>query len=73
MSITPFLGDQAFEPEHIEAMSVAFGKTCRALDLNDRTDKLTEIVALNVIELARRGILDPVELTLATLEELKAD
>jgi hypothetical protein len=41
--------------------------------LNDRTDKLKEIVALNVIELARRGVLDPVELTLATLVELRAE
>lgn len=41
--------------------------------MNDRSDKLKEIVALNVIELAQRGVLDPVELTLATLVELRAE
>ena len=73
MPITPFLRNQAFEPEHIEAMSTAFTDACKALGLSDRTDKLTEIVAHHIIELAQRGILDPLELTAATLQSLKAE
>lgn len=73
MPITPFLRHQAFGPEQIEAMSTAFANTCQALGLSDRTEKLTEIVAQNVIELAQRGVLDPVALTEATLQSLKAE
>jgi hypothetical protein len=71
MPITPFLRNQAFHPEQIEAMSTAFTNACQALGLSDRTDKLTEIVAQNVIDLAQRGVLDPVALTEATLQSLK--
>jgi hypothetical protein len=73
MPITPFLRNQAFDPEQIAAMSTAFTNACNALGLTDRTDKLTEIVAQHVIELAQRGVLDPVELTKATLQSLKAE
>jgi hypothetical protein len=73
MPITPFLRSQAFEPEQIEAMTTAFNNACNALGLSDRTDKLTEIVANHVIELAQHGVLDPVELTEATLQSLKAE
>jgi hypothetical protein len=73
MPITSFLHNQAFEPQQIEAMSAALANTCKALGLSDRTDKLTEIVALNIIELAQRGILDPGELTATTLEGFKGE
>lgn len=71
MPITPFLRNRAFEPEQIAAMSVAFTNACNALGLSDRTDKLTELVAHHVIELAQRGIVDPHELTAATLKEFR--
>ena len=54
-------------------MSAAFVNACKALGLSDRADKVTEIVALHVIELAQRGIRDPVKLTDATLDSLKTE
>jgi hypothetical protein len=71
MPITPFLRNQAFTPEQIEAMSLAFTNACNALGLSDRTDKLTELVASHVIEWAQRGVLDPAELTAAALKGFK--
>ena len=73
MPITPFLRNQAFEPEALDAMSLAFTNACKALGLSDRSDKLTEIVAHHVIEWAQRGVLDPIELTAATLRGIKAE
>jgi hypothetical protein len=53
MPITPFLSDQAFDPETVEAMGEAFATTCEALGLSDRADAMTQVVAEKIIELAR--------------------
>ena len=53
--ITPFLKGQAFDPELVEAMGVAFVSTCDALGLTVRTDPMTALVAEKIIELAQRG------------------
>jgi hypothetical protein len=47
--ITPFLRDEAFDPEAVEAMARAFLAACRALGLADRGDPLSEIVAKHLI------------------------
>ena len=59
----------AFEPEAIAAMSKAFEETCAALhvfagDLNGR-----EIIATRIIDLARRGVIDPNALRERVLRE----
>lgn len=56
MPITPFLRDQAFDPETIEAMSEAFAPAREILGLKDREDPLTALVARRIIELAQRGV-----------------
>lgn len=56
MPITPFLRNEAFDPELIEAMSAAFVRVCSAIGLHDRSDPMTETVARHIIELAQRGI-----------------
>ena len=43
MSITPFLSDQAFDPETVETMGEAFATTCEALGLSDRADAMTRL------------------------------
>jgi len=40
MPITPFLSDQAFDPETVETMGEAFATTCEALGLSDRADAM---------------------------------
>ena len=69
MPITPFLAGQAFEPDDIETMSAAFVSACDNLQLADRADPLTEIVAAKIIELMQRGIRDPDTLLERTLRE----
>ncbi len=69
MPITPFLAGQAFGPEAIQTMSDAYLRACKRLGLSDRTDPATELVALRVIHLAQRGILDTDALLKRTLQE----
>jgi hypothetical protein len=60
-TIVPFLKDGAFNPQEIEAMSAALDGVCKALNLDgDATAR--EIVAIRIIELARRGERDPTRL-----------
>ena len=69
MPITPYLAHQAFEPEVIEAMSAAFVAACDALHLKVGDDPTTRVVAEKVINLAQRGIRDPIMLRTMTLKE----
>ena len=67
--ITPFLQDQAFDPETAQAVANALVTTCKALGLSDRDDAMTQLVAEKIIELAKRGLNDPTELHLAAIKE----
>ncbi len=72
MPITPFLRNQAFEPEVIANMSAAFTDACKTLGLIDRTDPITEVVARHIIELAQRGVRTKALLFTLTMQEFKA-
>jgi hypothetical protein len=72
MPITPFLAGHAFDPEAIEAMSVAFRSACHKLGLNDRDDPLNGLVAKRIIALAQTGMRDPSTLCLLAVQEFKA-
>jgi hypothetical protein len=51
----------AFDPHDIRVMSMALDEVCKALGINgDRTAK--EVVAIRIIELARRGERSPTKL-----------
>ncbi len=73
MPITPFLRNQPFDPEIIDAMSSAFAKACDALGLSDRADTITELVARQIIEAAQRGIRNETALYLNVLQEFKSN
>jgi len=73
MPITPFLVNQAFEPEVVETMSAALVATCDALGLKIGDDPATSFVAEKVIELAQRGIRDPDMLRKMMLKEFDLD
>jgi hypothetical protein len=62
MPITPFLRNQAFDPETVEVMGKVFVLTCEALGLSDRSDAMTKLVAEKIIELAPRGFKNPLAL-----------
>lgn len=71
--ITPFLRDQEFDPETVEAMGNAFDTTCNALGLSNRDDAMTKLLAEKIIELAQRGHKNPTALHLAAIKEFKSD
>jgi hypothetical protein len=73
MPITPFLRNQAFDPETVEVMGKAFVITCEALGLSDRSDAMTKLVAEKIIELAQRGFKNPLKLHLAAMTEFESD
>jgi hypothetical protein len=73
MPIRPFLSGQAFGPEVIRDMSLAFDNVCEAMELKRTEDPATTIVAQKVIELAQRGVRDVVTLYTMTLREFSFD
>jgi hypothetical protein len=70
MPIRPFLSGQAFGPETLRDMSLAFENVCEAMGLKTTEDPATTtLVAQKVIELAQRGVRDVVTLYTMTLRE----
>ena len=59
MPLTPYLKKAVFDPKEIEALSAAFEAVCESLQLLNRSDPITEIVARKVIEVAGTGKRDP--------------
>jgi hypothetical protein len=53
-AIVPFLKGAAFEPQDIQSMSLALDDVCKALKI-DGDESAREIIAVRIIELARRG------------------
>lgn len=55
-TVIPFLGhDAAFDPQDIEAMSLALDDVCKALNVSIDATVAREIIATRIVELARRG------------------
>jgi hypothetical protein len=74
MPIRQYLrGDVAFGPEDLAAMLAAFDEALRKLGLNDRTDKVTELVARQIISIAKQGERDPARLCDAVVRAFKED
>jgi hypothetical protein len=69
MPIHPNLTAGTFEPEHIDAMSLAFQEVCEALEIGPRATREREAIAVKIIELARRGEQSPRRLISRVLEE----
>jgi hypothetical protein len=55
--VIPFR-EEAFEPDVIAAMSAALEKACLAVDCQDQTNVVREIVAKRIIEAAKQGHTD---------------
>ena len=70
MTIHRLLQNAPLGPDEIAAVVAAYEATLKALDLTDRTDPITRLVAQKVIEFRQRGIRDPVELARAAIEAL---
>jgi hypothetical protein len=51
----PLRADHTYPPDLIEAMRLAFRKTCKALQLSDKEDVFMDVVATRIVELAKTG------------------
>jgi hypothetical protein len=72
MSLHQFIGnDVAFRPHELAAIAAAFDEVLRKLGLNDRKDKVTELVARELIDIAKRGERDPTKLCEEVLKTFK--
>jgi hypothetical protein len=60
-AIIPYLQDVAFEPADIAAMSEALDDVCKTLNINGDVPA-REVIAIRIIELARRGERSPTKL-----------
>jgi len=59
------------DPEQIEALRAAFYRVCDVLQLSGEVDdRMTEVVAMKIMELAKGGELDPERLCVAVLASL---
>ena len=59
MPITPFLGGISFDPETKRVMGLAFEMARVALGLNDHSGLADEVIAKQIIELAKSGERNP--------------
>ena len=60
-------------PEEIAVLAEAYELTLKKLDLVDRSDPITQIVAKKIIEMGQRGVRDPEQLSSLALKELRAE
>jgi hypothetical protein len=58
MAIYRMIRESVFEPEAIERMTAAYEHALKALELTDRHDPLTELVARKIIELVVTDVSD---------------
>jgi hypothetical protein len=68
-AITAFLQDHSFDTHDIQAMSMAFEDVCKALNLPQMNHQARKAVAARIIELARRGEINPTRLCDRVLKE----
>jgi hypothetical protein len=68
MPIRQLLDQAVFNPEEIVVLCGVFDETLRVLNLSDRADPATTLVAKKIVELASQGLRDPTRLRAATIE-----
>jgi len=67
--IRAHLSGGTFEPQDIEAMSLAFEEVCNVLEIQRGATHEKEVVAVRIIELCRRGERRPARLAERVLKE----
>jgi hypothetical protein len=71
MPIRPYLQGQAFDPDTVRIMGLAFENACNELGIVANHDAVTKIVARTVIDMAQRGYRDEESLTAAVMQEFR--
>jgi hypothetical protein len=70
MAIYHLLRDSTFEPEAVEAMGRAYEDLLADLQLTNRSDPFTEVVAKEIVKIARRGVRTAAEIRTQVLSAL---
>jgi hypothetical protein len=70
MAIYRLMREASFEQEDIDRMSAAYEHALRELQLKDRSDPITELIARKIIEITRSGERDPARISAATVQAL---
>jgi hypothetical protein len=70
MAIYRLIRESVFEPEAIERMTTAYENVLEVLQLSDRQDPITELIARKIIQFAEVGETDPERLCQRTLDAL---
>lgn len=70
MTIIPFRKNQAFQPDTVRAMDIAYGNACSRLELSQGAAETVDRVAAKVIDIASRGERDPKRLCERMLQHL---
>jgi len=72
MPIYRLLQNVPLDPEDIEGLVAAYETTLQALELSDRSDPITQLVAQKIFELSRTGMRDPVQISALAIQALGA-
>ena len=72
MAIYRLLQNAPLGPEEISRLVLAYEETLKALELSDRSDPLTHIVARKIIELGQSGVRDPVQISALAVKSFGA-
>jgi hypothetical protein len=67
MPIHHLVKQHAFMPDEIKVLVAAFEEALQELQLKDRTDPATMLVAKRIVELAKEGERDPIRLVKAAV------
>jgi hypothetical protein len=70
VAIYRLLQGSAFGPEAVKRIATAYEDALHVLQLADRIDPITEIVAKKIFEIAQTGERDPTRITALALKEL---
>ena len=70
MQVISFFREAAFSPETTQVMGQAFDHACKALRDYGQPDSVKEVIAKQIIELAKTGERDPVRLSECALSAL---
>jgi hypothetical protein len=71
MPIRPYLQGEAFDPDTVRVMGIAFENACKELGVLNKHDAVTRVVARTVIDMAQRGFRDEDSLTAAVMQEFR--
>jgi hypothetical protein len=69
MAIYRLLREATFDQHQITRMVAAYEAALELLKLNDRSDSVTELIALKIIELERNGVTDAAHLCAQAIKE----